>query len=293
MKAPLFVFAALVLAPFADATAPELLWETNGFVGPESVVYDAGRNQYYVSNMGSYGRNATPADGFVSRVTADGQLSELRWVTGFEDPKGLALANGRLYVGDVAELVEIDLASGQIVGRYAPSDGRGDFNDCTADAVGNVYVCSGRLMTVFRLHAGVFEPWAKLEPAQTGSINGLRAEEHRLLLGGWSIKDASGVDRVGHLSFVNFADKSVGRLGTTPVCHIDGIEPDGHGGFTVTDWLTGEVFQVSAAGEPRLLMRLPAGAADHTYRVATRQLLVPLMKDHVLRCYRWAPDGTP
>ena len=35
---------------------PELLWETPGFVAPKSAVFDRKRNQFYVSNMGSWGR---------------------------------------------------------------------------------------------------------------------------------------------------------------------------------------------------------------------------------------------
>ena len=36
--------------------APELLWETAGFVAPESAVFDPGRRQFYVSNMGTWGQ---------------------------------------------------------------------------------------------------------------------------------------------------------------------------------------------------------------------------------------------
>jgi hypothetical protein len=122
---------------------PELLWETPGFVAPESAVFDHTRNQFYVSNMGSWGEGATAGDDFISRVSADGRILDLRWVTGLESPEGLALANGRLYVGDYPDLVEIDPAKGAIRARYAPAGGPGGFNDCTADPAGNVYVFSG------------------------------------------------------------------------------------------------------------------------------------------------------
>lgn len=289
-------FAAVVAASFtvgiASAAMPELLWETPGFVGPESVVYDEERNELYVSNMGTHGNGATAGDGFISRVGADGKILELKWVTGFDNPKGLALAKGRLFVGDDKDMVEIDVAAGKIVGRHAPGDGgAGEFNDCTADPEGNVYVCSGRLGTVFRLHAGKFEPWVKLDRAKTGGINGLRAEKDRLLLGGWSVRGANGEEQLGHLSTIAYADRSLGRLGDQPICHIDGIEPDGRGGYTVTDWLKGDVLRVSADGKPTPIMQLVRGTADHEYVEATQQLLVPLMNDNVLRAYRWAASA--
>jgi hypothetical protein len=240
--------------------------------------------------MGAYGKGAPAGDGFISRVSPEGKLLELRWVTGLDDPKGLALANGHLYVGDNTDLVEIDIAAGKILARYQPTDGPGEFNDCTADSDGNVYVCSGRLLTVFRLHAGTFEPWVKLDKAVTGGINGLRAEQDRLLLGGWSIRDANGVEQVGHISTVSYRDKKIGRLGTEPICHIDGLEPDGRGGYTVTDWQTGDVLQVSADGKAAPMMKLVRGSADHTYLVASKELIIPLMVDNVLRAYRWSTE---
>ncbi len=274
----------------AESTAtPKLLWEAPGFIAPESVVNDTTRHELYVSNMGAHDKTAAPGDGFISRVSETGKMLQQKWVTGLDNPKGLALANGRLYVGDDKDLVEIEIPSGKILARYAPEDGPGDFNDCTADPDGNVYVCSGRLLTVFRLHERKFEAWVKLDRAVTGGINGLRAEQDRLLLGGWSIRDAHGGEQVGHISTVAYRDKSVGRIGDQPICHIDGLEPDGRGGYTVTDWMTGDVLHVSSEGKPEPIMKLVQGSADHTYIVSREQLIIPLMNDNILRAYHWAP----
>jgi len=288
----LFSSSSLLVVLSAFAAEPTLLWQTDGFTGPESVVRDLIRNQLYVSNMGTYGKSPTPGDGFISRVSTNGKLLEAQWVKGLEDPKGLALVGDRLYVGDVDALVEIDIAEGIILARHMPKDGPGDFNDCTADSDGNVYVCSGRLGTVFRLHAGEFAPWVKLDRTQTGGINGLRAEKNRLLLGGWTVKDANGVEQLGHISTIDFQTLKVGRIGSKPICHIDGLEPDGRGGYTTTDWVTGDVLHVSPAGEPTPIMKLSQGSADHTYLVDEGILIIPLMKDNQLRAYRWTPSGT-
>lgn len=290
MKSPLLsgVFLATVLTAFAQT--PALLWETPGFIGPESVVFDTNRNEFYVSNMGTYGKDAVPHDGFISRVGADGKILELKWITGLDDPKGLALSRGRLYVGDDPGMAEIDVGAGKLTTWHKPADGPGIFNDCTANEAGDVFVCSGRLDTVFRLHDGKFEPWYKLDKPKTGGLNGLRAEKDRLLLGAWSVRGADGKEQLGHISTVAYADRALGRLGTVPVCHVDGLEPDGAGGYTVTDWLTGDVLHVSADGKPTPLMKLVQGSADHTYLIDKQLLIIPLMKDNVLRAYRWAPS---
>ncbi|KAF1686018.1 hypothetical protein B1992_09960 [Pseudoxanthomonas broegbernensis] len=285
--------AGPVLADTAPAHAAGVaavpLWEATGLLAPESVVFDAGRDRFYVSNMATWGEGAVPGDGFVSLLDGQGRVLEREWVTGLENPKGLALANGRLYVADDDDLVEIDPDAGAILARHAPADGPGRFNDCTADPDGNVYVFSGRLDTVFRLAGGRFEPWAEVDTARTGKPNGLRAERDRLLLGSWVVPGPDG-DQEGHISTVAYADRALGRIGTVPIGHIDGIEPDGLGGYTVTDWTRGHVIHLTADGEPTRLFTLPKGAADHHYVVDRQLLVVPLLLDHAVRAYRWAPD---
>ena len=87
------------------------------------------------------------------------------------------------------------------------------------------------------------------------------------------------------------ADRSVGRIGAAPIGHIDGIEPDGRGAWTVTDWTRGLLLHVDADGTATPLLTLSKGSADHLY-LADRQLLViPMLFDDVVRAYRWAPDA--
>ena len=277
------------VAVAGGGAAPQLVWETLGFAAPQSVVFDRDRKQFYVSNMGTWGEGSTPGDGFISRLSAEGRLLELRWVTGFDNPKGLALAHGRLYVGDDADLVEVNPKAGTITARYRPEDGAGGFNDCTADPDGNVYVFSRRLASVFRLRAGKFERWAAVDVAKTGGPNGLHAERGRLLLGGWARAAAQGEAQPGRISTLAFADQALGRLGNAPIDSPDGIEPDGRGGYTVTDWGTGDLWHILADGTSTPILKLPRGAADHHYVVDQRLLVIPLILDHAVRAYRWAP----
>ena len=290
LNAVLAVVATLAPQAAPAQEPPALVWEATGFAAPESVVFDAKRQLFYVSNMGTWGEGATPGDGFLSRLSADGRILDLRWITGLQNPKGLALAGGRLYAADDAELIEIEPAAGTILARYAPPDGPGGFNDCTAAPDGTVYVFSRRLAAVFRLRGGRFEAWARVDLAQTGAPNGLLAERDRLLLGSWWVR-AGGSEVLGHLSTVRYSDGAVGRLGDRPIGHIDGIEADGRGGYTVTDWTKGELLRVSADGVPSLLLTLRKGAADHTHVIDRGVLVVPLVLDGTIRAYRWTTEG--
>ncbi len=281
----------LALAPLpllaTPATEPALLWQATGFAAPESVVYDVARDRFYVSNMASTGEGATPGDGFISRLDGEGRILDLEWIGGLENPKGLALANGHLYVGDDDALVEIDPEAGTVTARHRPVDGGpGQFNDCTADEAGNVYVYSRRLATVYRLSREGFAPWVQVDVPATGHFNGLRADGGRLLAGSWEVP-ATG--ERGHLSTFDLADGRAGRIGTTPIGQIDGIEPDGQGGWTVTDFTAGRLLHVAADGSATPLLQLQSGNADHLYLPDRQLLLVPLLRGNRLLAFRWTP----
>ena len=279
-----------VAAASAAQPAPELLWTVGGFSAPESVVYDRARDRYYVSNMATRGDGATPGDGFISRLDGSGRILDLKWITGLQNPKGLALANGRLYAGDDDALVEMDLDRATIVARHAPADGEpAQFNDATADAAGNVYVFSRRLDTVFRLSAGTFAPWVKVDATTTGKFNGVRADGDRLLLGSWQVPAPDG-EKAGHLTTIDLASGAVGRIGSAPIGHIDGIEPDGRGGWVITDFTPGRLLRVGPDGEVDTLLTLSIGTADILYQPDRQLLLVPMLRNDHLRAYRWAPQ---
>ncbi len=185
----------------------------------------------------------------------------------------------------------MDPAAGAVTARYASRGGPGGFNDCTADPTGTVYVFSRRLSTVFRLRTGTLERWAAVDVTEAGDPNGLLAEDDRLLLGGWARRGPDGREQPGRVSTLAYADHALGRLGDQAIDSPDGIEPDGRGGYTVTDWASGDLWHILPDETWTRILKLPRGAADHHYIADQRILVVPLVLDHTIRAYRWAPAG--
>src|SRR5688500_9540014 len=76
------------------APTPAFTVKDAGFATPESVVYDDQADVYLVSNING---NLTAADGngFISKVSPEGQVTELKWIDGSKKgtklnaPKGL------------------------------------------------------------------------------------------------------------------------------------------------------------------------------------------------------------
>jgi hypothetical protein len=77
--------------------------------------------------------------------------------------------------------------------------------------------------------------------------NGLLVEDERLVVASWGKMAPDFSTKVpGHMKAVDLATKKVSALGdSTPVGNFDGVEPDGKGGYLVTDWVSGGLFHGS------------------------------------------------
>jgi len=130
------------------------LWETPANLkNPESVVFAPKQNVLFVSNV-----NGKPdqkdQNGFISKISpSNGSIIELNWVTGLNAPKGIVITNNnsKLYVSDITDLVEINIASGKIIKRFnAP--GSSFLNDVVSDNQGNIYVSDTITNTIYKLY---------------------------------------------------------------------------------------------------------------------------------------------
>ena len=82
------------LAASLALAAPVQVWEVTGLEAPESALYDKASATIYVSNVAG---NAPDKDGngFISKVAPDGKVTTLKWATGLDAPKGLAIVGDR------------------------------------------------------------------------------------------------------------------------------------------------------------------------------------------------------
>ncbi|WP_437523176.1 SMP-30/gluconolactonase/LRE family protein [Sorangium sp. So ce726] len=139
-------------APAASTAAPEPpkpaapspVARYTGFAKPESVLYDADNDRYLVSNI-----NGNPDDrdnnGFISVLSPDGQVTNLKWIEGgkakvkLDAPAGSAISKGVLYVADLTTVRMFDLKTGAPKGEIA-IPGTTLLNDVAAAPDGKVYV---------------------------------------------------------------------------------------------------------------------------------------------------------
>ncbi|MEZ4361864.1 MAG: hypothetical protein R3B48_16865 [Kofleriaceae bacterium] len=131
-------------APEPPPVTPVMTLEDVGFATPESVLYDDVEDVYLISNING-GPSAKDKNGFISKVSPDGTVVALKWIDGsakatpLSAPKGMALANGLLYVADIDTVRLFDRKTGKAKGSIALK-GATFANDVAAGPDGTVYV---------------------------------------------------------------------------------------------------------------------------------------------------------
>ncbi len=219
------VIAIICCCSQARRYTAEERWATDRVMRtPESVLYDVERDVLYVSNI-----NGSPmgkdGNGFISRLSTNGDILTLEWVTGLNAPKGAAIIGNAFFVTDIDELVEIDIESGGVVGRY-PVWGSIFLNDVAADGSGNIYISdsSEENSVIYRFDGTAVTEW--LRGDEISMPNGLCMDGGYLLVGN------SGD---GSIKRVDLATRSIERVATVG-SGIDGLRRYGDQGYVVSDW---------------------------------------------------------
>jgi sugar lactone lactonase YvrE len=276
--------SAMLLAGGAWAAEPQQVWQATGLDGPESAVFDPDAGVIYVSNVNGEA-NAADGNGYISKLSPTGEIQDKEWVTGLNAPKGLALHDGKLYVSDIDELVVIDTASGEVTARHK-APGATFLNDVTAADDGRVFVSDMMQNQIWQLEGDQFEMWLQDEALE--NPNGLLAEPDRLVIAAWGKpKEDFSTDVPGHLKAVDYQNKEITSIGPgEPLGNLDGVEPDGQGGYLVTDWFSGGLYDISEDGKAEMLMDLNQGSADHEFVEGENLAVIPMMMDGTVTAYK-------
>ena len=218
------------------------VWETPAdFKIPESVLYDPSAKILYVTSydkLSSQDKNT----GFISRVTIDGKIKDLKWVEGLDGPLGMDIYKDTLYVAESGgNLVEINRVTGKIVKRHAVPGAR-FLNDVAVDEMGNVYIAdtfpgAGEGSKIYRFTGGRFEIFRGGD--EIDSANGLFIYKNSLLVGN------SGD---GFLKAVHLGNRGITDIVCLGAGVIDGIRVDNEGNLLVSHW-EGQVYMIYPTGE--------------------------------------------
>jgi hypothetical protein len=281
------------------APVPPVLLRDVGFRSPESALYDPVADVYLLSNV-SGGPADADNDGFISKVSPDGTLLELRWIdaasakTALNAPKGMALVGETLFVADIDVVRAFDRASGRALGDVAIPSAT-FLNDIAAAPDGKLYVSD----------TGVGKTPGSDELSPNGSdavyvIDAQRsvkelAKNAELALPNGLVVDNGSLGAKGSL-IVAASSGQVYRLDAKgeksaigkPAAGLDGLVLTPGGRLIVSSWVASSVFitPASPASDGSLafdpLITELTSPADIGYDVKRRQLLVPLFRENAL-----------
>lgn len=247
------------------------VWKTGQVLKtPESALYDPAEGVIFVSNV-----NQNPwekdGNGFISVLTPNGKVKSAEWVTGLNGPKGLGILDGKLYVADIDQLVEIDIAQGKIVERY-PAKGVSSLNDVDVSDDGTVYVSDSNTGKILALKDGQFNVW--YDGSEMGRINGLYVQGDKLYVGSDNLYQ---IDR-----------KTKQIIDIKPHCGgIDGLGKDNNGNFVFSNW-PGRIFYLQGEKMTKMLdtATKKINSADVTFAKKLNLLLVPTFFDNQIVAYK-------
>ncbi|MEO0334033.1 MAG: gluconolaconase [Bacteroidota bacterium] len=241
------------------------------------MLYDEASDMIFVANIGTFNKDSKDDDGFISVLAPDGVVDELKWVEGLNDPKGMGVFDGKLFVADLDEVVEIDIASAQVQNKY-PIEDATFLNDVTINSQGEVYVSDSDTDKIHMIDGA--QPMVWMEDTALQRPNGLFAEDDRMLLA-----SAGG----GFLAPIDLDSKQVQDTWLEDIPSADGIIKTQNGDYIVSTW-QGEVHYVAAeSGETIKLLDTKAeeiNAADIGYIPQQSLLLVPTFRDHRVVAYK-------
>ena len=167
--------------PRPPKPAPPALWTvTADIAAPESAFYDAASNSVFVSNING-GVTDKDGNGYISRLTPEGQVVSAKWATGLNGPKGLRSVGGTLWAADIDEVVGIEIASGRITSRVK-IDGATFLNDLATAPDGTIYVSDSMKARIYTVKDGKASIFVEGEdPIETP--NGVLVDGNRVIVG--------------------------------------------------------------------------------------------------------------
>jgi len=193
------------------------VWETQPlFMASESVVFDSIRHCLYVSNFNDEGgfikKPDTLRNEFISKLSPEGKLEELRWIDHLHNPTGMAIFHDKLYVVEREGLTIVDMENQKIEKRIPVADAV-FLNDIAVDQDGTVYISDTFKPCIHRLKVGISEVW--YADSLMKSSNGLLIDKGHLLVGNRGVEN---------LLSISLKDKTATIIANELSDNIDGIK---------------------------------------------------------------------
>jgi sugar lactone lactonase YvrE len=286
---PAATASAAAPEPPKPAAPPPAVTYKADFAKPESAQYDAANDRYLVSNINGIGA-VKDNNGFISVLSPDGQVTNLKWIEGgknkvtLDAPKGLAIVKGTLYAADITTVRMFDLKTGAPKGEI-PVTGATFLNDLAVGPDGKIYVSD----TGLKLGEG-----GALEPNGTDAVYVIEKGKAKVLAKGTDLGRPNGLAWSDKgLLVCSYAGNEIYRLDEkgakqdvtkAPAGKLDGLLVLGDS-LLVTSWEASAIFRGKLGGTFDVAIPDLKAPADIGYDTKRGRLLVPLLTENTVLAY--------
>jgi hypothetical protein len=234
------------------------------FSNPESAMYDAIRDRYFITNVGN---------GQIIEIDSTGDTS--LYYTASPWVLGMVIVGDTLFVTNNIRVLGFDLTNDQLVYNVTIS-GSSDLNDITADTSGNLYITGSSERRVYKLNIN----------SQDNSIiasgmywpNGILFDNvnNRLLMCSFGSN--------APIRAISLDGSSVTVLINTPFTNLDGLTEDNDGNILISSWGNDCIYRYDRnfANPPELVSGGHIDPADIYYNKHRRELVVPNFNSHTV-----------
>lgn len=268
---PAAVSICLSYGSFSQQHHLTKIWSTDSLLKvPESVLIDPVSKVLFVSNIDGKS-DEKDNKGSVGKVSADGKIVAVDWVSGLQAPKGMGIVGNNLYVADLDAVVIIDTKKGTITKRI-PVEGAVFLNDVTVDKAGVVYISDSRGGKVYRMQG----EQVTLYLDKLKNPNGLLSNGNDFYL-----LDSGIMYQVDK-------NKNLTKIAEGMEPDTDGIVPVKAGEFIVSCW-GGSVYYIMKDGSKQKLLDTrdqKINTADIQYDPARQILYVPTFNRNSVVAYK-------
>jgi hypothetical protein len=256
----------LNLETVQDST--DIVYSITGLDGPEAVRYDPEQNVYFIANF-TGGGNDQDSTGFITKADAEGNILELRFITGSEEvplhaPRGMFIVNETLWAADVLGVHGFNKNTGEQTDFVDFSEfDIGFLNDISANNDGILYVTDMGNPRVYKVEEGSAAVYLdSLEYAPNGIT--LNPENSDFILAPWN----------GDQTFHAFnSDGEIYEFATLDGGYFDGIEFIGPNLFSASQQDSSiRVFNKHAE---RILIKTIGRPADIGINTQSNHIAVP------------------
>ena len=271
----------------AQPDSAHLIASPSGFIQPEAVRYDPDQDVYFVNSWGKGDAGAKDNNGFISRMTPDGTVAQLKFVAGgaggatLHSPRGMTIVGDTLWVVDADAVRAFDRRTGVPLATVDFSAFKLGFLNDIAAGPDALYVTDTGTNRIYRIAGG--RVYVALENSALGGPNGITwdANNRRFIVvpyGGESVIKAW-----------TAGSKTLSEIGRSGGAKFDGVEVLPGDRVLVASQKDSSL-HLFTGGTGRPIIRTGGAPADIAVDTKRNRVAVPFVDRNLVEIWQLPPQ---